>query len=227
MVRHRINVLTAVAAIGLGVTIASLSATAHNSEALGEPVDAIWRQHRVNFEYHSFNVQYSCSGLQNKLRLILTAMGAHQDIDVAVSCAANALVASATLQVSLKLPVVASEQNVRVATTYTTQQELVARLRRVQLPSANDLQRFSAQWRTIKLTRNRRLRLDSGDCDLLEGVRDQLLPKLGITTTEGGFNCFGGGSRTRPTFEVAAFVAVDPTPAALVAGSQAAISTVD
>jgi hypothetical protein len=225
MVGHRISVLTAVAAIGLGMTIGSLPAMARSSEALAEPIDAIWRQHRVNFDYHSFNVRYSCDGLQSKVRSILKAMGAHQDLEVAVNCPSGGLVTSASLLLTLKLPVVASEENVRSATTYTTQQELVARLRSVQLPGANDLQRFNAQLRTIKLTRDRRLNLDSGDCDLLEGVRDQLLPKLGISSN--AFHCYDGGTRTRPKFEVAALVPVEPTPVALAAEPRMSISTVD
>jgi len=213
MVRHRISALTAVAAIGVSMTIGSLPATARNNEALAGPVDAIWRQHRINFEFHSFNVRYSCTALASKVRSILKALGAHRDLNVTANCAGNALTTSANLLLILKLPVVASEENVRAATTYTTQQELVAQLHSVQLPSVTDLQRFSAQLHTIALTRDRRLSLDSGDCDLLGDIRDQLLPKLGISSSS--FICFNGGTRTRPRFEVAALVAIEPTPVAL------------
>jgi hypothetical protein len=225
MVRRRINVLAALA-IGLAISSNAPPATARNDEA-AEPVDAIWREHRINFDYHSFNVHYSCSGLQRKVSSILQAMGAHQDIAVAVNCNGNDLVTSVNMLLTLKVPVVASEENVRAATTYTTQQELVARLQRVQLPSATDLQRFSATWRTVALTRNRRLGLDSGDCDLLIGVRDQLLPKLGISTTKGGFHCYGSGTRTRPTFRIAAWLPVEPPTLALAGDSGAMLPTVD
>jgi hypothetical protein len=102
---------------------------------------------------------------------------------------------------------------------------LVARLRSVQLPSANDLPRFTAERRTITLTRDRRLRLDSGDCDLLTGVRDQLLPQLGISLTESGFRCYSGGTRLRPMFQVSALVPVMPaTLAAPVASASAPVA---
>jgi hypothetical protein len=223
--RHRLNVLAAVATLGLGLTLSSVSAAARNVEALGEPVTAIWREHRIAFDYHSFNVRYSCSGLQKKLGSILKAVGAHDDLEVEINCAPDSFISSANMLVTLKLPVAASEANVLAATTYTTQQELVARLQRVQLPTANDLQRFNAEWRTISLTRNRRLRLDSGDCDLLTGVREQLLPKLGITTQD--FVCYGNGTRTRPKIQVAALVPVEPPAVAVTADSRAAIATVD
>ena len=207
MLRRRFKVLTAVAA--LVVTLGAASAQAKTEEMSGEPIDAIWRQHRVSFEFHSFNVRYSCEGLQHKLSMILRAMGAHRDVAIDVNCPGGGFVASANALVTLKLPVVASEENVRAATTYSTEQQLVARLRSVQLPSANDLPRFTAQMRTVNLTRDRRLRLDSGDCDLLTGVRDQLLPQLGIAVTEAGFRCYTGGTRTRPLFRIAALVPVE------------------
>lgn len=212
MVRRRIGVLTAVAALGLGM-LGALPASARNNEVIGEPIDAIWHQHRVAFDFHSFNVRYSCRGLQDKMSAILKAVGAHQDLDVALNCPPTGLITGANMLVSVKMPVLASEANVRAETTYSTEQELVARLRRMQLPTANDIERFSAQWQKVALTRNRHLNIDSGDCDLLANMRDQLLPKLGISTN--GFRCFSGGTRTRPTFEVAALIAVPP--AALVA----------
>jgi hypothetical protein len=216
MLRRRFKVLTAVAA--LVVTLGACSANANTDVASGEPIDAIWRQHRVNFEFHSFNVRYSCEGLQHKLGMILKAMGAHRDVAVELNCPGGGLVASANALVTLKLPVIASEENVRAATTYSTEQQLVARLRSVQLPRANDLPRFTAQMRTITLTRDHRLRLDSGDCDLLSDVRDQLLPQLGIAVTEAGFRCYGGGTRTRPLFRIAALVPLEATePVALAA----------
>jgi hypothetical protein len=207
MLRRRIKVLSALAA--LVVTLGTSTASAH-TEALSEPVDAIWRQHRVSFDFHSFNVRYSCDGLQSKLSNILRAMGAHRDVAVEVNCQGGGLVTAANMLVTLKMPVLATEANVRAATTYTTEQQLVARLHSVQLPSANDLQRFTAQWRTVTLTRDRRLRLDSGDCDLLADVRSQLLPQLGISVADGGFRCYGAGTRTRPLFKVAALVAIEP-----------------
>jgi hypothetical protein len=216
MLRRRFKVLTAVAA--LVVTLGASSAHANTDVANGEPIDAIWRQHRVNFEFHSFNVRYSCDGLQQKLGMILKAMGAHRDVAVEINCPGGSLVGSANALVTLKLPVAATEENVRAATTYSTEQQLVARLRSVQLPSANDLPRFTAQMRTVTLTRDRRLHLDSGDCDLLSGVRDQLLPQLGIAVTDAGFRCFGGATRTRPLFRIATLVPVEATePVALAA----------
>jgi hypothetical protein len=137
-------------------------------------------------------------------------MGAHRDVQTNIQCASGSLITSAQFMVSFKMPVAATEANVRAATTYTTEQQLVARLHSTQLPSANDLPRFSAERRSVSLTRSRRVRLDSGDCDLLAGVRNQLLPQLGMSVTESTFHCHGVGTRTKPVFRVAALVLVEP-----------------
>jgi hypothetical protein len=215
-VSHHSKVLTA-AAIGMGMMLGSLPAAARNGEAAAEPVTAIWRQHRIAFEYHGSSVRYSCSGLQKKVGSILKAMGAHDDVAVEVNCASDALTSSASMRVTLKIPVVASEANVRAVTTYTAQQELVARLHGVPLPTATDLHRFDAVWRSVSLTRNRKLRLSSGDCDLLTGVHTQLLPKLGIVTQD--FHCYDGSRRTRPKFQVMALLPIEPPMAGVIAGS--------
>jgi hypothetical protein len=225
MLRRRSKVLSALAA--LVVMLGTSTASANTEASSTAPVDAIWRQHRVAFDFHSFNVRYSCEGLQRKLSSILQAMGAHSDVAVNIECGVG-FVTSAQFMVTFKMPVAATEENVREATTYSTEQQLVARLRSEQLPTANDLPRFNAEWRTITLTRNQRLRLDSGDCDLLAGVRNQLLPKLGMSVTESSFRCYGAGTRTRPLFRVAALVPVEPVAIAPVAlAAQPAAVTVD
>ena len=194
---------------GLILALGSQPAAARDAkDALAGPITAIWRLHRIAFEYQGFNVRYSCSGLQGRLRSILKAVGAHDDIDVGVDCTSDSLISSATMLLTFKMPVVASEANVRTATTYTTQQELVAQLKGVRLPTANDLERFTAQWRNVSLGRNRKLGLDSGDCDLLTGVNKQLLPQLGITTQD--FDCHKRDRRTRVKFKVAALVPIEP-----------------
>jgi hypothetical protein len=172
-----------------------------------EPLDAIWRIERVELEYRSFNTYYSCAALEAKLTAILRAVGVHENIVVDVRCPGRGFVRDARAYVNLLVPVAATADNVRAATTYDAQTELTARLRNIQLPSANDLPRFAAEWRTISLTRDSNLRLDSADCDLLEAVRDQIFPKLAIRVTRDKLHCTSWSpARLRPTLEVAALM---------------------
>jgi hypothetical protein len=200
---------------------------ADTADADGERVTAIWRQHQVSFGFHSSNVRYSCDALQSKVSNLLMAIGAHPNMALDLSCQSGGFVDSARFRVTLKLPVVASEENVRLATTYSTEQQLVARLHSVQLPSATDLPRFSAEWRTVTLTRDRRVNLDAGDCDLLAGLRKQLLPQLGIESANGDFRCYGDGTRLRPLFRVSTLMPVAPSPEPVASTAQANTTTIE
>lgn len=208
---YRWKMRAMVATIVMGLTFDAPIATAHDVNDTAEPVLAIWHQHRIAFEYHSFNTRYSCGSLQSKLRLILKAVGARDDIQVESSCMPDDLVSSVTMLVTLQVPVVASEANVRVATAYTTEQQLVARLRGMELPTANDLPRFDAEWRSVSLIRNGSLRLNSGDCELLMRVHADLLPKLGVATQV--FDCYNSARHHRPKVQVAALIPVESSAA--------------
>jgi hypothetical protein len=161
-------------------------------------VAAIWQIERIEFAYHSSSVRYSCGNLQRRIAAILQAVGAHSRIGVDLGCRSGELVRSATVRLALAVPVEATEENVRAATDHDTQDELVARLRQTQLPSANDIARFPASWRTVALTRSPPLSLGPGDCDLLRAMRDQVFPRLRVRVVSSGLRC-GGGADTRIT----------------------------
>jgi len=171
-----------------------------------EPIDAFWQVRHVDFAYTSRNVYYSCGALQSKIKAIMKAVGAHQGVTVSIDCREGQFVNSAMARLIVALPAEATEEAVRVATTFDTRSQLVARLRRIQLPTANDIERFPAAWQTISLTDNRKLRLEAGDCDLLLGIYQQVFPRLSIQPSDKGFRCFGPGTRIRPQLKVTALL---------------------
>jgi hypothetical protein len=161
-----------------------------------EPIDAIWHIERVDFVYQSTSVRYECSALQRRVAAILHSVGAHARIGVELTCVGGELVKHAGVKVTLAVPVAATAENLRAATDFDARDELVARLRHEQLPSANDIVRFPASWRTVALTRDPPLSLGPTDCDLLRTMRDQVFPRLRVRVVSSGLNC-GGGSVTR------------------------------
>jgi hypothetical protein len=161
-------------------------------------VAAVWQIERIEFTYHSTSVRYSCGNLQRRIAAILQAVGAHSRIGVDLGCRSGDLVRYANVRLTLAVPVEATEENVRAATDYDTQDELVARVRQTQLPSANDIQRFPASWRTVALTRSPPLSLGPGDCELLRAMRDEVFPRLRVRVVSSGLRC-GGGADTRIT----------------------------
>lgn len=227
MFRLRLNGPALLAAIGMMVCALQANATTPaegsapalrtptGADSTGSILSAIWRTHNLNFDYHSTSVQYSCSGLQNKIGRILRAIGAHDSVSVQMQCNGRSFTTDARAQIVVTTAVEATEENVRIATDYDGRDRLVARMRNVSLPGASDIQRFAAEWRTVSLSRDRSVQLDSGDCDLLRGMREQVFPKLSIQVTRASSHCNSGtATRVRPTLEVAALVPLEAIPVA-------------
>jgi hypothetical protein len=193
-----------------GAVLGAAGAQAGNEAEPATPdgtVVAIWQIERIDFAYNSTSVRYSCGNLQRRIAMILQAVGAHSKIGVEIGCRSGEMVRYATVHLTLAVPVEATEENIRAATSFGMRDELVARLQQKQLPGANDLERFTATWRTVALTRSPPLSLGPGDCDLLRAMRDDVFPRLRVRVVSSGLRC-GGGADTRipPRINVNALV---------------------
>jgi hypothetical protein len=181
------------------------------ARAADDTIAAIWQIERIEFVYHSSTVRYSCGSLQRRIAAILQAVGAHSTIGVDLGCRSGDLVRYANVRLTLAVPVEATEENVRAAIDFDTRDELVARLRQTQLPSANDIARFPASWRTVGLTRSPPLSLGPGDCDLLRAMRDDVFPRLRVRVVSSGLHCGGGAdTRIKPRIQVNALMPSRP-----------------
>lgn len=162
--------------------------------AVREPVEAIWMTRSVDFVYSNLNSYYSCTALQSKLRAILQAAGAQHQLAVRMQCASGDLVDTVRAQITMIAPVEATAGNVAAATTFDGRYELIARLRNVQLPTATDIERFAASWRTVTIARGPELSLDAGDCELLKDVSEQIFPRLSVRV-DSKLSCAAPGTR--------------------------------
>jgi hypothetical protein len=140
------------------------------------PIEAVWKAQSVMFEYRSAGRFYPCEVLEYKIRMVLHRLGARERLELRRHRCSD-LDGSARLEVLMESPVAATEDNVRDITRYDSKDELVARVRGVDLPSPPDLQRFPATWESVSF---RKLRLDAGDCALVQQLRRQVLPKMSI-----------------------------------------------
>jgi len=144
-----------------------------------DPVEAVWRAQRLTFHYRSEGRMYSCDILQHKIRNILTQLGARNQVVVNhVFCRDFAGVAQ--FEVLMESPVIATPENIHAITRYTSEDELIARLRGVPLPTAEDLERFPAVWQSISLHRAPKVYLEKADCALVQQLRRQILPKMSM-----------------------------------------------
>jgi hypothetical protein len=149
------------------------------AEAPQDRIEAVWRPQRLTFQYHSEGRMYSCDILQHKVRKILTQFGAREQL-VVRSVACRDFAGTARLEVIMESPVVASPENIRDITNYDSEDELIARVRGVHLPAAEDLERFPAVWESISIQRAPKVHLEQADCALVQQLRRQILPKMSV-----------------------------------------------
>lgn len=171
--------------------------------------EAVWKTQQMDFEYRSDRTYYSCSALQEKLRRILMEMGARRDILVSpYACITE--IGIARFRVVLRSPVPATEENVRELTSYDTRDELAARVRGEHLFTAEELPRFAAEWRTISFARDRKLKLAAGDCELVQQLRRQVLPRLSVNVVKEVPCSSAARILAPPRLTVSALVAMPP-----------------
>jgi hypothetical protein len=144
-----------------------------------QEVTAVWKAQQMNFEYRGYSTTYSCRSLEDKLEIILRTVGARENVRLQ-SYVCDEQVGIARFQISMQSPVVASDENIRELTTHDSKDELVARVNGEQLPNANDVERFPAVWKEVSFARDRDMRLERGDCELVQQLRRQILPRMSV-----------------------------------------------
>jgi hypothetical protein len=164
--------------------------SATHNETTAMPTEAVWRVQQFDFYYRAADGHYhSCSSLHEKISGIMEAIGAGSVI-VQIACNPNGLVDQTVARVATVMPVQATAASIAEATTFDTEQQLVARLRQIQLPTPATIERFPAEWREVALTSIRGVRLGPEDCDLLHDLHDQILPHLpSVRVVRKKFSC--------------------------------------
>ena len=192
--------------------IAPSSAKTGQSNVVGEtvtgvPLDAIWRIQEFDLHIRTAQRYHSCTSLRDKISGILTAVGA-TTVVIQMSCGRDQLTNDAIAKVATATPVDANPQNIAAATTFDTRQALIARLREERLPTAVDIEHFTAEWRTVSLHRVPDLHLGPGDCEILEGLNEQIFPQLSIRVVRKRLQCDSQAlfSPTRPVLVVEALM---------------------
>ena len=203
--RARIRVLLA-----LIVPFALFASAAVRAEATAdaEATEAVWKVQSFDFSYGGFATSYSCGALRKRVRSILMRMGAHESIEVRAKDCYD-LSNFASLHITMASPVEATPENVQALTQYDARDELLARVRGETLEGAADLERFAAEWRTISLARDKTLKLAPGDCELIEQLRRDVLPRMSVRVLNDNLRCSRVfGSYTRPQLRLSALIPV-------------------
>jgi len=150
---------------------------------MGEPVNADWQSHELTFNFSSFNTWYNCQSFEDRLTDILRQLGAREDVKVRTSgCyGSRDLGNMLTSRITVHLPM-------------TGQATATG---------------FMAGYRTVKLRGDQRTSTGLGDCEMLEQIQRQLLPKLGLQNEGATLHCFPGNAiNAGQSLEVRALMAM-------------------
>ena len=191
------------------LVMALLLVSSAQAQAQSDPVDAIWRTHRVAFYYGSRTTIYSCNSLAEKIGRILRRVGAQSDLQVAATVCDES-VGLTRIEIRFRSPVPATQANLLAATSYDTTQLLAARVRGERLPTAEELERFDAEWQTISFARDRKLKLSPGDCDLLQQMLSAVFSRMAIRVETENLWCSQLGNTNRPRLTVIALLKNEP-----------------
>lgn len=157
----------------------AISSARGGEESPPDPVEAVWLAQRLTFHYRSQGQMYRCDILEYKVKRVLELLGARDRI-VVRGMACRDFAGVVQLEVLMESPVVATPENIRAITQYDSRDELIAQLRGVALPTAENIERFPAVWQRIALTRAPRIHVDTGDCALIQQLRRQILPSMSV-----------------------------------------------
>ena len=99
-------------------------------------------------------------------------------------------------------------QTSRPRLQHDSKDELVAKVRNESLPTAETIERFPAMWQTISMARDKELKLDSGDCELVKQLRREVFPLMSIRIVHDNLRCsIAFPNLGQPQLSVAALVA--------------------
>jgi hypothetical protein len=128
----------------------------------------VWQKHEYRFSFMGFTSTYSCDGLADKLKLLLLAAGAREDVKAAPAACANGF-----------------GRPDKFASAYLTFYTLAT----PSSDAAADALPVNAQWHHVKIMPHSPTQLGFGDCELIEQFRDHLLPLFTVRDIDDKTTC--------------------------------------
>jgi hypothetical protein len=141
------------------------AASAADQPPAGEP--GVWQKHKYSFVYMGFTSTYSCDGLADKIKLLLIAAGARQDAKSSPGACAN----------GFGVP----DKFARAELTFYAL-----------APSGTDssgANHVTGVWRPVSFAYRSPRELRTGDCELVEQFRNNVLPMFTTRSIEAHTTC--------------------------------------
>lgn len=142
--------------------------------AVGIPVQAVWKEQRMDFSYMGRTARYSCQGLRDKMRSLLLDLGARRDLQVSLlGCDESA-------------PLGRGYLGPRLGLVFSSPQLPDPSLKPLR---PGDLMPVDARYESFVLTSDAFKNYGVGDCELIEEFAHDILPHLGARNVKRDITC--------------------------------------
>lgn len=145
-------------------------AVATNGTAATPAADTVpgaWQHHKVTFNYYGITTLYTCSGLENDVRLLLRYFGARKDVKAsATGCPGGG-------------PNTATHSAWVTADFYTLAPTE---------PGASDA--VTAQWTAVDVSDQNPHFMDRGSCELIKSIKSVLIDNFSLRDIQYRTGCF-------------------------------------
>jgi hypothetical protein len=160
--------VVAAAAVAVLLTVTAWAAPDETGAPAARAESAVWKPRELSFVYQGFTTEYSCDGLRDKVRSVLLKLGAREDLQVSESPCVSLGKPDPFPGVRIKMNVLQPATD-RSATAGT--------------------QSVPAHWKTVDLTPERDAVSAAGDCELVEQVKQSILPLFATRNVRYSSNC--------------------------------------
>lgn len=188
--------------IGIGAGPGS----AADAAAPAGTVPAIWVSKEVSFTYVGSTSIYYCDGLRNKVKWIMKQLGLMDGYKVRIrSCFSTGgpevrygpagpefypgAEVNPRVVIEAVVPQRVTSELLEELASESGERELVARVRGERSVVGNSEAQFAASKRRVTFDDGKRTRIDAGDCELIQQMRDYVFVPLGFTVVEDKMNC--------------------------------------
>ena len=153
---------------------------------------AVWTAKEFRFTYQGFTTKYSCDGLQDKVRKILLELGARKDLEITRwGCAGDSGRPDPFPGVAVKMNVL---EPLDSATSAASEPSL------------------PAHWQNIKLRLDHNALTEAGECELVEQVKQKILPLFATRKVDYKSTCVPHQLSPGGTQLAAEVLIADPNP---------------
>jgi hypothetical protein len=188
------SILPRVSRVALSAVVAGVlssgawAAEGSAAEPSGEAQSAVWTHKELTFIYQGFTTKYSCDGLQDKMRGVLLDLGARKKTlkVMQMGCSSPAGRPDPFPGVRVKMDVLEPATGSAGSNG-----------------SAEDQKPVAAHWKPVDLKLRNSLTTDSGECELVEQIRQKIVPQFAARNVELQTNCIPHqASATRPSLKL-------------------------